>query len=91
MVVDNAVLRLGVVVHPILGDVDHRPAVLLRNPANDTAEVYVRTITERYLHEKRQVAKELERRGIASILTRPQDLSVNVINKYVEIKSRGLL
>ena len=63
----------------------------LRHPANDTAEVYVRTLTERYLHEKRQVAKELERRGIASILTRPQDLSVNVINKYVEIKSRGLL
>ena len=63
----------------------------LRNTANDTAEVYVRTITERYLHEKRQVAKELERRGIASILTRPQDLSVNVINKYLEIKSRGLL
>jgi uncharacterized protein (DUF58 family) len=63
----------------------------VKSPAKDTAEVYVRTITERYLHEKRQVAKELERRGIASILTRPQDLSVNVINKYLEIKARGIL
>jgi uncharacterized protein (DUF58 family) len=63
----------------------------LRTPAKNTADVYQRTITERYLHEKRQVAKELERRGIASILTRPQDLSVNVINKYLEIKARGIL
>ena len=63
----------------------------LRKPVSDTAEVYTRTITERYLHEKRQVVVELERRGIASILSRPEDLSINVINKYLEIKARSRL
>ncbi|MBL7985229.1 MAG: DUF58 domain-containing protein, partial [Flavobacteriales bacterium] len=63
----------------------------LRTPVSDTAEVYTRTITERYLHEKRQVVVELERRGIASILSRPEDLSINVINKYLEIKARSRL
>lgn len=57
----------------------------------DTADIYVRTITERYMHEKRAIAKELERHGIATVLTRPENLTVNAINKYLEIKARGSL
>ncbi len=57
----------------------------------DTEEVYVRTITEKMVHEKRLIARELERHGLPSILCRPQDLTVNVINRYLEIKARGIL
>lgn len=63
----------------------------LRTPVLDTAGVYMRTLTERYLHEKRAIAKELERHGIASVLTRPENLTVDAINKYLEVKARGLL
>ncbi len=63
----------------------------LRARPTDTAGVYVRTITERYMHEKRQVVLELERHGIGAILTRPEDLSVNVINTYIALKARGPL
>lgn len=63
----------------------------LRAPVKDTAGVYVRTLTERYLYEKRAIAKELERHGIASVLTRPENLTVDAINKYLEIKARGAL
>jgi len=56
---------------------------------HDTEAIYVRTIAERTLHEKRLIAKELERHGMPSILCRPQDLTVSVINRYLEMKARG--
>lgn len=65
-------------------------ADLATRPAN-TEEVYVRTITEKMVHEKRLIARELERHGLPAILCRPQDLTVNVINRYLEIKARGQL
>lgn len=57
----------------------------------DTEEVYVRTITERMAMEKRLIKMELERNGLPCILCKPQDLTVNVINRYLEIKARGAL
>lgn len=65
-------------------------ADLAARPAN-TEEVYVRTITERMVQEKRLIQRELERSGLPAILCRPQDLTVSVINRYLEIKARGML
>ncbi len=65
-------------------------ADLKMRPRN-TEEVYVRTITEKLVNEKRLIARELERHGLPSILCRPQDLTVNVINRYLEIKARGAI
>ncbi|HRT52909.1 MAG TPA: DUF58 domain-containing protein, partial [Flavobacteriales bacterium] len=64
---------------------------LLTLPDRDTVDVYVKTITGKLMHEKRLIAKELESHGVLTILTRPQDLSVNVLNKYLEIKARALI
>jgi uncharacterized protein (DUF58 family) len=64
---------------------------LLALPDRDTMDVYVKTITSKLIYEKQIIAKELESHGILTILTRPQDLSVNVLNKYLEIKARALL
>jgi uncharacterized protein (DUF58 family) len=58
----------------------------------DTLEgIYIKTIAEQFDYEKRQIVKELRRHGILSVLTTPQDLSVVVINQYLELKSKNLL
>ncbi|MDR5589981.1 DUF58 domain-containing protein [Christiangramia sp. SM2212] len=49
------------------------------------------TVAEQFAHNKLLMAKELQRHGIQTLLTPPKDLSVNAINKYLEIKARGLL
>jgi len=54
-------------------------------------DVYSKTIAENFAFEKRQIVKELNQSGILTILTAPQNLTVNVLNKYLEIKARQLL
>ncbi|MEL6194696.1 MAG: DUF58 domain-containing protein, partial [Bacteroidota bacterium] len=54
-------------------------------------EMYIKTIGEGFAFEKRQIVKELETHGIASILTPPEKLTVNSVNKYLEIKARGMI
>lgn len=49
------------------------------------------TIAEDFMLEKRLMARKLHQHGIQTVLTRPKDLTVNTINKYLEIKARGLL
>ncbi|RQO31525.1 DUF58 domain-containing protein [Taibaiella sp. KBW10] len=55
----------------------------------DTTEgIYVKTIADRFDYEKKQMVKELRRYGIISILTTPDKLTVDVVNNYLELKSR---
>lgn len=63
-------------------------STLLHSKANNLEEVYVKTIAEKFAFEKKQMIKELQQHGILSILTPPQNLTINTINKYLEIKSR---
>ncbi len=63
----------------------------LNEPAKTTEEIYNKVIAEKYAFEKKLIIKELEKFGIQSILTAPQNLSVNSINKYLELKARGLI
>lgn len=58
-----------------------------KNAAN-LEEVYVKTIAEKFTYEKRLIVKELLKYGILSILTPPDKLTVNTINKYLELKAR---
>jgi len=37
------------------------------------------------------IARELERSGLPAILCKPEDLTVSVINRYLQIKARGVL
>jgi len=60
-------------------------------PAESTADVYNQTIAEKFQQEKRQIVLELQRYGIQALLTPPQLLTVNTINKYLEFKARGLI
>lgn len=60
-------------------------------PASTTEDVYFKTIATKFSVEKRQIVKELNLHGIHAVLTKPEQLSVNAINKYLEIKARNLL
>lgn len=64
---------------------------LLKKPADTLEDVYIKTIVEQISFEKRQVFKELERHGIQPILTTPQTLTVDTINKYLELKARHMI
>jgi uncharacterized protein (DUF58 family) len=56
--------------------------------AKNVEQVYVKTIAEKFAFEKRLIVKELMKHGILSILTSPQRLTINTINKYLELKAR---
>lgn len=56
--------------------------------ASNLEEVYIKTIAEKFSFEKRLIAKELLKYGILSVLSSPQNLTVNTINKYLELKAR---
>lgn len=64
---------------------------LVKQPAVSTQEIYQKTIAEKFIYEKKLIVTELNKYGIQTILTEPQQLTVNTINKYLEIKARGLL
>jgi uncharacterized protein (DUF58 family) len=56
--------------------------------AQNVEEVYIKTIAEKFEFEKRLIVKELKKHGILSILTPPEKLSINTVNKYLELKAR---
>jgi uncharacterized protein (DUF58 family) len=65
--------------------------VLLDKPAIDTEQIYLKTIAEKYFYEKQQIVRELSAVGIQAILTPPEKLTVNTVNKYLELKARGMI
>ncbi|GAB2696406.1 DUF58 domain-containing protein [Mucilaginibacter koreensis] len=57
-------------------------------PAADVEEIYIKTIAEKFAYDKKLIVKELSKHGILSILTPPEQLTINTINRYLEIKAR---
>ncbi|MDC7998976.1 DUF58 domain-containing protein [Gilvibacter sediminis] len=66
-------------------------AAMTQEPAETTREIFQKTIAEKFVYEKKLIANELKKYGIQAILTAPENLTINTINKYLEIKARGLL
>ena len=64
---------------------------LIENKAETIQQVYDKVIAEKFAFEKRLIVSELKKYGIYSILTTPENLTLDTINKYLEIKARGLL
>ncbi|AMC10392.1 cell division protein FtsB [Lutibacter profundi] len=64
---------------------------LINENAEDLQTIYHKTIAEKFAYEKKLIVKELESKGIYGILTKPQNLTVNVINKYLELKAKGFI
>ena len=63
----------------------------LNRPAHSVQDVYQKTIAEKFAFEKKVIAERLPQFGIQAVLTTPQQLSVDTINKYLALKARGLI
>ncbi len=59
--------------------------------AQTAQQIFEQTIAEKFVYEKKLIVNELRKYGIQTILTKPENLTINTINKYLEIKARGLL
>ncbi len=59
--------------------------------AKTLEDIYSQVTAEDHLYQKIQLVQQLKHFGIMSILTRPENLTVDTINKYLELKSRGLI
>ena len=64
---------------------------LIGNAPDSIQEVYDEIIAEKLDFEKKLIIQELRKYGIYTIYTLPENLNIDVINKYLEIKSRGIL
>jgi hypothetical protein len=53
--------------------------------------IYYKAVAERFSFEKKLIVQELKKHGIQSILTTPEKLTINTINKYLELKARNLI
>jgi uncharacterized protein (DUF58 family) len=57
----------------------------------DIREIYNRMVASKIIDEKEQIIYKLRLYGIQSIQTTPEKLTVSVLNKYLELKSRGMI
>lgn len=64
---------------------------LTEKQADDVEGIYIKTIAEKFAFEKKLMVKELTKHGMLSLLTTPQNLTVNVVNNYLAIKARQQL
>jgi len=64
---------------------------LMNKKPENIQEVYDEIIAEKLEFEKKLIIQELRKYGIFTIYTLPENLNIEVINKYLEIKARGIL
>ncbi|MFD2920505.1 DUF58 domain-containing protein [Terrimonas rubra] len=64
---------------------------VIDNKADNMEDIYIKTIAEKFSFEKKLMVKELQQNGILSILTTPQNLTINTLNKYIDLKTRGAI
>jgi len=64
---------------------------MAKEPAKKMIAIYSKIIAEKFVYEKQLLIQELTRNGLQTIYTAPEELSIQAINKYLEIKARGLI
>lgn len=61
---------------------------LTESDADTVEDIYIKTIAQKYRHEKHLIVKELQQHGIVAVLSSPQKLTITALNKYLELKNR---
>ena len=64
---------------------------LTERDSSTLEEIYCKTIAEKIDYEKRLIVRELEINGIHALLSTPEDLTILGLNKYLEMKARGMI
>jgi hypothetical protein len=54
-------------------------------------EIYIKIIADKFIYEKKMIIKELHKNGILVVYTPPSRLTVNVVNKYLELKEKQFI
>jgi uncharacterized protein (DUF58 family) len=60
-------------------------------PVSEMEGIYAKTIAEKFVFEKKMIVRELQRNGILAVLSTPKNLTINAVNKYLEIKNKQAL
>ncbi|MBB3699516.1 DUF58 domain-containing protein [Flammeovirga yaeyamensis] len=63
----------------------------IKKKSTTMEEIYLKALQEENILEKKMIARQLQQNGIQTILTTPENLTVDTINKYLELKARGVL
>jgi len=63
----------------------------VEHQASNLKDIYTKTIGKSMLLQNKMMVRELSKNGIQSLLTRPENLSAEVINKYLAIKKRNMI
>lgn len=64
---------------------------MANEPAASMRDIYFKTIAGSFILGKKQIVHELRKAGIHALLTQPENLTVNAINGYLDLKERGLI
>ncbi|NVK04752.1 MAG: DUF58 domain-containing protein [Flavobacteriia bacterium] len=59
--------------------------------AVDTLDIYKRTAAGKMVTDKQVLISSLRQHGIHCMLSRPSELTIDTLNKYLELKSRGMI
>ncbi|HEU4753317.1 MAG TPA: DUF58 domain-containing protein [Armatimonadota bacterium] len=70
---------------------DNAVVAASRRPSETVPQMYQRTVALDLLGERRRVLDSLQRLGSLVLDSAPEDLSVSVVNRYLELKARQLL
>ena len=70
--------------------IDHQRSTLNAQRSN-LEDYYRQVMADRFVYEQRLIVSTLRQHGILSLLTTPDNLSVDVINRYLEMKQRQQL
>lgn len=62
-----------------------------RQPVDTLEGIYTQTVARKFINEKAAMVQTLRQYGIQTVLSSPENLSINTLNKYLELKSRGLI
>ena len=58
-----------------------------KQSSRDIQDYYCHAVAKNVVHEKENVVATLRQCGIYALLTKPQNLTVDVINRYLEMKA----
>ncbi|MFN3649363.1 MAG: DUF58 domain-containing protein [Armatimonadota bacterium] len=70
---------------------DERVVAAARRPVESAAEMYARTVALDLLGERRRIQESLHKLGALVLDSAPEELSVSVVNRYLELKARQKL
>ncbi len=66
-------------------------STLAESEVTDLDSIYRATLAKKIITDKQLIYQELRKHGIQTIASKPENLSINTLNKYLELKSRGLI